>query len=51
MLVLVTMGRGDALPIEIILQSEILSDQDGLAIFFDHVEVIGGVDLALEKDP
>lgn len=27
-------------PLKIVFQSEILSDQDCLAIFFDHMEVI-----------
>jgi hypothetical protein len=37
--------------LEIVLQGEVLSDQDGLAIFLDHMKVIGGVHSPLKQDP
>ena len=38
------------LPIKIVFQSEVLGDEHRLAIFLNHVEIVGGVYLALKQN-
>lgn len=37
-------------PIEVVFQCEVLCDEDGLTVLFDHVKVIRGVYTPLEQD-
>ena len=43
-------SRGNP-PIEVVFEREVLRDEDGLTVLFDHVKVVRGVYAALEQDP
>ena len=38
-------------PIEVVFECEVLRDEDGLTVLFDHVKVVRGVYAPLEQDP